>query len=71
MAVVFIELPLQLVHPAGIQIGIMADGERVDDAIIRSWLFIRRQALPDYKHLLGEVLDIVAVFHHRDPSLPR
>jgi hypothetical protein len=68
VAVVFIKLPLPIVHTVGIPVCIMANVERSDNAVIRSWLSVHRHALPDQKNLLSEALDIVAVFHHRDTS---
>lgn len=68
MAKVFIELPLPLVHAVNILVCIMANVERSDNAVIGSWPSLCGYALPDQKNLLGEALDIVAIFHHRDPS---
>ncbi len=65
MAIVFIELLLPGIHIADKQVCILADVERSDDAVIRTWLSIGRLALTDQKNLFREVLDIVAVFHHR------
>jgi hypothetical protein len=68
VAIVFIELPLPLVHAANILVCIMANIERSDNAVIGSWPSLCGQTLPDQKNLLGEALDIVTIFHHRDPS---
>src|SRR5579864_8560344 len=68
VAVAFIEFSLPLIHTFGIQVCIMADVERSDNAITGSWLSIRGHTLPDQKNLLREALDIIAVFHHRDTS---
>jgi len=54
MAVVFIELPLPLVHTVNIEVRIIADIERPDNAIIGSWLSVRGHALPDQKNLLRD-----------------
>src|SRR6266852_3429666 len=68
LAVGFIELPLALVHTVDIEVRIIANIERSDNAIIGSWLSVGGHALPDQKNLLREALDIVAVFHHRNSS---
>src|SRR6266571_1969557 len=68
VAILFIKLPLYIVHTVDIHVCIMADVERSDNAIIGSWLSVRGPALPDQKNLLSEALDIVAVFCHRDTS---
>ncbi|TMC17151.1 MAG: hypothetical protein E6J33_08225 [Chloroflexi bacterium] len=68
LAVVFIELPLPLVYTTGIHLYIMAHVERSDKAVIWSWPSVYGYALPNQKDLFSEALDIVAVFHHRDPS---
>lgn len=67
VAVVFIELPLPLVHLVGIHVGIMADVERADNAVIGSLFSVRAQALANHKNLLSETLDIVAIFLHHAP----
>src|SRR5438876_10401382 len=68
VAVAFIELPLPIIHTFGIQVCIMAEVERSDNAVTGSWFSIRGQALPNQKNLLREALDIIAFFHHRDTS---
>ena len=65
VTMVFIELPLLIVYSAGKRVRVMAEIERSDNAIIGSWLRVRGDALADQKNLFREVLDIVAVFHHR------
>src|SRR6266705_1606900 len=47
VAVMFIELLLILVHSVSIHVGIMAEDERSHNAVIGSWLFLRRLALAD------------------------
>jgi hypothetical protein len=68
VTMVFIELPLLIVHSADKRVRVMAEIERSDNAIIGSWLRVRGDTLPDQKNLLSEALDIVAVCHYRGTS---
>ncbi len=68
VAMVFIELPLLIVHSANKHVCVMADVERSDNGVIGSWLCVRGYALADQKNLLSEALDIVAVYHYRGTS---
>ena|SRR5579885_748175 len=66
VAALFIEELLLIVHPAAIQVCIMVDVERSNKVVIRPWLCVRGDTLPDQKNLQGEALDIVTVFHYRN-----
>jgi hypothetical protein len=68
LAVIFIELPLLIVHIANKHVCVMTDVERSDNGVIGSWLCVRGDALPDQKNLLSEALDIVSVCHYRGTS---
>lgn len=64
VAMFFVEFPLLLVRTIGIMIGILSNVKRADKAVIRSWFSFRGYAFPDYKNLIGETLNIVAIFYH-------
>lgn len=51
------------IHLPGKRVGIMANLEGANDAVIGSWSFLLGYAFANNKNFIGKGLNIIAIFH--------